>query len=106
MINILLCCEGNTDIKVMQVFIRTLSPIINLRFTEKKRNDIKQVVLLGAKYSNHSTASRKLAQIAKTENCRYIAYHQDEDNKGLDNIRDKVKSNFSLPEEKGISALR
>ena len=105
MINILLCCEGSADIKVMQVFIRSLSFATNICFVEKSRGDIKQVTLLGTKYSKHSTASRKLAQLAKTVNCRHIAYHQDEDNKGLNYIQEKVKSIFSLSSAKGMSCI-
>ena len=119
MIKILLCCEGNLDKGgeiytdneyinadgVIQILISKLSIGHALGFVVKNRQDIRKKELLGPKHSTHSTVARKLAQLAKDENCRYIIYHQDEDNKGLENIYRKVHSYFSAAAEKGISCL-
>jgi hypothetical protein len=105
MIDIMFCCEGSTDIEVIQYFIKKLSSVSDLCFNIKKRNDIQGIKILGPKYSNHSAVSRKIAQLAKSINCNFIAYHQDEDNKGFEYMYGKVKSYFSLSEEKGMTCI-
>jgi len=119
MIRVLLCCEGNLDKGktryigndyidadgVMQVLIKKTSCISRIDFVTKNRKDIQNVSTLQPKYGKHSTVSRKLAQLAKNENCNHIAFHQDEDNKGLETIYKKVHGYFSAAKEKGLSCI-
>ena len=118
MIRVLLCCEGNLNKGgksyvdneyintegVMQVLIQAISCFSDIEFIVKGRQDILNISGLKP-YGKHSTESRKLAQLAKNEGCRFIAYHQDEDNKGLDNMYQKVHSYLSAAKEKGVSCL-
>jgi hypothetical protein len=43
--------------------------------------------------------------LAKESNCTHIAYHQDEDNKGLKKIYFQVKEYFLAAEDSGMSCL-
>jgi hypothetical protein len=119
MIKILLICEGPGDQGrkefidgeyidcdgVMQNLIRKASKNEALVFITKRRQDIRKYVLLDGKYRKHPTVSRKLAQLAKVSNCTHIAYHQDEDNKGLEEIYHQVEGYFPAAKERGISCL-
>ena len=119
MIKVLLCCEGNLDKGkgvlindnyvntegVIQVLINRFSPVEDLKYVIKNRGDIKKVPVFGSKHSKHSTISRKLAELARGQGCRCIAYHQDEDNKGFANIYNKIQSYFSAANEKSISCI-
>jgi hypothetical protein len=119
MIQILLFCEGSLDQGkeefiegeyvdsngVMQNLIRKASKKQDIAFIIKKRRDMKNLTLLGGKYSAYSSTSRKLAQLAKMSNCTHIAYHRDEDNRGLENMHHEVEEYFAAAKDRGMSCL-
>jgi hypothetical protein len=119
MINVLLVCEGPGDQDrkefvdgeyidcdgVMQNLIRKASNTKDITFISKQRQDIRKCVLLGGKYGKYPAKSRKLAQLAKKANCTHIAYHQDEDKKGLEKIYLQVEEYFLATRDRGMSCL-
>lgn len=122
MIRILLCSEGKTehgsvkyqdgaytpDDGVMQIILQKLAENITIMCISKKRSDIEHFRLLPPKRNferhQHITA-RRLAAITQYEECDFIAYHRDEDNKGFQEMYAQVKGNFTVAEEKGIPCL-
>ena len=120
MIRVLLCSEGKTDqgyeayhdgeythcAGVMQIFLQKLAHDQKLCFVTKKRRDIEEFRVYTRKYeAKEHYIGRKLAAIARQEECKYIAYHRDEDNKGFDNIYNTVHSYFTVAKEGEISCL-
>jgi hypothetical protein len=119
MIKILLFCEGSLDQGrkefiedeyidsdgVMQNLIRKVSKVEDIIFIIKRRQDMRKCVLLNGRYRKYSPQSRKLAQLAKDSNCTHIAYHRDEDNKGLENIYHQVTEYFQAAKDHGMSCL-
>ena len=122
MIKILLCCEGVVDQGrdeysggefthsdgVMQIFIKKLTQNDTLSFSVKTRGDIKRfslVPLPGNFAPKERIYAKRLAAVAKTEGCEYIAYHRDEDNKGFTEMYAQVQSYFSIAKCSGIKCL-
>jgi hypothetical protein len=89
----------------MQNLIRKTSKKQEITFVIKKRQDMKKVTMLGGKYSKYSPTSRKLAQLAKASKCTHIAYHRDEDNRGLENMHHEVEKYFTAAKDHGMSCL-
>jgi hypothetical protein len=120
MIRILLCGEGTTDQGrkdfidgeyvnsdgVLQTLIKKVSPVGNLTFVVKTRQDLKSTIKLYKHYyGKQTTNSKKLAIAANNENCTHIAYHRDEDSKGLKEMYDQVQGYFEDAKKKGINCI-
>jgi hypothetical protein len=119
MIRILLCCEGPTDqgrkgyldgeyinsSGVMQILIQKTSLNTNLDFVVKTRQDIKAIRNKKKYLNKQEQTSIRLALLAKQEDCTHIAYHRDEDNKGLDEKYKEVQEYFADARRKEINCL-
>jgi hypothetical protein len=120
MIRILLCGEGPTDQGrkdfidseyvnsdgVLQILIKKVSKIDNLTFVTKTRQELKNTVKFHKRYySKQEANSRKILIAANKENCTHIAYHRDEDNKGLKEIHQQAQGYFEDAKKKGINCI-
>jgi hypothetical protein len=120
MIRILLCGEGPTDQGrkdfvngeyvnsdgVLQILIKKVSRIDNLIFVVKTRQELKNTVKLYKHYYGKQTVnSKKIAIAACNEKCTHIAYHRDEDNKGLKDMYEQVQGYFEDAKKKGINCI-
>lgn len=122
MIRILLCSEGVTDHGrddycdgefvhcdgALQVLIKKLAPSKELSFSVKERSDIKRFTLApspGRFTPKDQIKAKKLAAIAKIEDCLHIAYHRDEDNNGFEEMYTQVHSYFTVAESVGIRCI-
>jgi hypothetical protein len=119
MIAILLCCEGPDDQGrkeyidgeyiqsdgVMQILIKKTSGRNDLNFVVKQRQDLKAISIRKRYLNKQKMTSLRLAWLAQKEKCTHIAYHRDEDNKGLDEMYDQVKGYFKDAEANKTSCL-
>ena len=127
MINILLCAEGVTDRGgtdydekrgrrvqndgPIQIFIKNIAkreaPGVECDFTVKTRKDIDKITLLGKERPklDKDAPPAKLYKAARINDCTHIAYHRDEDHRGLEEIRSEVNKNFIKSRDKGLQCL-
>jgi hypothetical protein len=117
---ILLCSEGVTDHGrdeyrdgeyrhedgVLQILMRKLAGELDLSFTVRGRADIRNVQLLPRKFERPDILkARKLAALARREECKHIAYHRDEDNNGFGAMYRRVHGYFTVAAEKGMRCI-
>ena len=127
MINVLLCAEGVTDqggtdynVKQghtiqndgpIQILIRKIanreSSGAECKFTVRTRKDIDKITLLGKERPklDKDAPPAKLYKAARINECTHIAYHRDEDHRGLDDIRTEVDKNFTKSKDCGLHCL-
>lgn len=118
MTRILLSCEevwdqGRNDYSdtnvileegVVQILIKKVSEQEDLTFSIAKRNDLRKITLLRRSIGKKAKGTR-LAFLAQKRDCSYIAYHQDEDNRGFQEIYRQVRENLKIAAEKGKVCL-
>jgi hypothetical protein len=119
MITILLCGEGPNDQGgkeyvdgeyvqcdgAMQILIRNASGRSDLSFIVKRRQDLKAVSVRKKYLNKQRMTSLRLAIMARQEKCTHIAYHRDEDNKGLDEMYNQIKECFREAEAHNMLCL-
>lgn len=119
MIRFLLCSEGPTDQGniiyvdgeyinpdgVMQILIKKTAGRNDIDFIIKTRKEIRAVSAKKKYIGKREMTSIRLALIAKNKNCTHIAYHRDEDNKGLKEMYEQVQGYFEDAKKKGINCL-
>ncbi|MDR1046799.1 MAG: DUF4276 family protein [Treponema sp.] len=119
MIAVLLCCEGPDDQGrkkyidgeyiqsdgVMQILIKKTSGRNDLNFVVKQRRDLKAISIRKKYLNKQQMTSLRLVWLAQKEKCTHIAYHRDEDNKGLGEMYDQVKGYFKDAEANKTSCL-
>ena len=115
----LLCCEGYNDQGhmdfsngqweevegVVQALIKITEPSQDFDFVTKSRKDIHNFRLQRKVISRNKAQALRLAGLAQKEDCRYIVYHRDEDNRGFEEIYGQVEELFSVAREHGYRCL-
>jgi hypothetical protein len=118
-INVLLYCEGNTDRGqeefieseyvfsdgMMQVLIRKVSRYNDIVFIVIKRQDLKAISIRKGCRGRDDVTSLRLAFLARQHQCTHIAYHRDEDNKGLQEKYDEVQKYFMDARKRNLNCL-
>jgi hypothetical protein len=89
----------------MQILIKKTSGRNDLNFVVKQRQDLKAISIRKKYLNKQQMTSLRLAWLAQKEKCSHIAYHRDEDNKGLDEMYDQVKGYFKDAEAHKMPCL-
>jgi hypothetical protein len=119
MINILLYCEGNYDRGretftdgeyifpdgVVQTLIKKTSYYDDIIFVILRRDDLRNISVTKGFLGKDGITSRRLAILAREKRCTHLAWHRDEDNKGLENKYEEVHRYFIDAKKDGVKCL-
>jgi hypothetical protein len=90
---------------VMQILIRKVSGHNDILFVVLKGDDLKKVPVRKGFLGKDVITSRRLAILARRHKCTHLAWHRDEDNKGLELRYDEIHKYFIDAKKDGVNCL-